>query len=128
MPKSVAAKMSASDPLGTVADALDIAVRAVKDGTVDAKVTAGDLLPAAGRFLSQFVYTTSYTLSYGVVFPAILIAKSIPANNAAVYGFVDGAKAANHMVVQLKNSRSESVAIPVRSRKRATTSKRKNTR
>jgi hypothetical protein len=128
MPKSVAAKISASDPLGTVADALDIAVTAVQDGAVDAKATAGNLLPAAGHFLSKFVYTTSYTLSYGVVFPTILIAKSIPANNSVVHGFVDGAKAANDMVVQLKNHRSDSVAMPVRSRSRATTPKRKNTR
>ena len=127
MPKNVAAKMSASDPLGTVADALDIAVRAVKNGAVDAKANAGNLLPAAGRILSRVVYTTSYTLSYGVVFPTILIAKSIPTNNAVVHGFADGAKAANDMVVQLKNRRSESVTMPVRSRSRATTPKRKIT-
>ena len=71
MPKSVATKTSARDPLKTVADALDVAVKAAKDGAAEAKTTAGKMLPAAGRFLSRFVYTTSYTLSYGVVFPAI---------------------------------------------------------
>ena len=92
MPKSMATKTSARDPLKTVADALDVAVKAAKDGAADAKATAGKMLPAAGRFLSRFVYTTSYTLSYGVVFPAVLIAKSMPANNAVVHGFVDGAQ------------------------------------
>ena len=106
MPKSIATKISTRDPLKTVADALDVAVKAAKDGAVDAKVTAGKMLPAAGQFLSRFVYTTSYTLSYGVVFPAILIAKSMPANNAVVHGFVDGAKAANEMVYPDEESSS----------------------
>ena len=95
MPRNVAAKTSSRDPLKTVADALDTAVKAAKDGAADAKATAGKMLPAAGRFLSRFVYTTSYTFSYGVVFPAVLLAKSIPPNNAIVHGLVDGAHAAN---------------------------------
>jgi hypothetical protein len=128
MPKNVATKTSARDPLKTVADALDVAVKAAKDGTAEAKTTAGKMLPAAGRFLSRFVYTTSYTLSYGVVFPAILIAKSMPANNAVVHGFADGAKAANDMVVQIKNRRLESAAVPVQSRSGVNKAKRKATR
>ena len=128
MPKSVAATISSRDPLKTIADALDVAVKAAKDGTTDGKATARKMLPAAGRFLSRFVYTTSYTLSYGVVFPAILIAKSMPLNNAVMHGFVDGAKAANDMVVQMKNRRLESVAVPVRSHGRTTKARRKATR
>ena len=88
MAKSVAAKRT-TDPLKTVAAALDTAVKAAKDGAADARATAGKAIPAAGRFLSRFVYTTSYTFSYGIVFPAVLIAKSVPANNAVVHGFVD---------------------------------------
>ena len=128
MPKSMATKTSARDPLKTVADALDVAVKAAKDGAADAKVTAGTMFPAAGRFLSRFVYTTSYTLSYGVVFPAILIVRSVPANNAVVHGFVDGAKAANDLVVQIKNRRLESAAVSVRSRSGRAKAKRKATR
>ena len=63
-------------------------------------------LPAASRFLSRFVYTTSYTFSYGVVFPAVLLAKSIPSDNAFVHGLVDGAKAASDTVDQWKSSRA----------------------
>jgi hypothetical protein len=55
-------------------------------------------------FLSRFVYTTSYTISYGVVFPATLIARSIPLDNAAVRGLMDGAKAATEKAHQLKGS------------------------
>jgi hypothetical protein len=128
MSKNVAAKTSSRDPLRTVADALDTAVKAAKDGATDARVTAGKMLPAAGRFLSRFVYTSSYTLSYGVVFPAILIAKSIPANNAIVHGFVDGAHAASDTVVQMKTRRLEPPAAPARARTRSTKSKRKTTR
>ncbi len=128
MPKNVAAKTLSRDPLRTVADALDTAVKAAKDGAADAKATAGKMLPAAGRFLSRFVYTTSYTFSYGVVFPAVLIAKSIPANNAIVHGFVDGAHAASDTVVQMKTRRLEPPAAPARTRTRSTKTKRKTTR
>jgi hypothetical protein len=135
MSKNVAAKTTSRDPLRTVADALDTAVKAAKDGAADAKATAGKMLPAAGRFVSRFVYTTSYTFSYGIVFPAVLIAKSIPANNAIVHGFVDGAHAASDTVMQMKTRRQKPPAAlaqtrtsPAQTRTRATKSKRKTTR
>ena len=128
MPRNVAAKTASRDPLKTVADALDTAVQAVKDGTADAKATAGKMLPGAGRFLSRFVYTTSYTLSYGVVFPAMLLARSIPPNNAVVHGLVDGAQAASNLVTQMKNRRLESPVQPARSRTKSTKGKRKAAR
>jgi hypothetical protein len=59
-------------------------------------------LPVASRFLSRFVYTTTYTVSYGIVFPTVLIANCIPTNNAVVYGFIDGARAASEKADQLK--------------------------
>lgn len=128
MPRNVAAKTSSHDPLKTVADALDTAVKAAKDGATDAKATAGKVLPAAGRFLSRFVYTTSYTFSYGVVFPAMLLAKSIPPNNAIVHGLVDGANAASDLVLQMKYRRLEPPTQPVRSCAAKTKGKRKTTR
>jgi hypothetical protein len=103
MSENVAAGASLVDPLKTVADALETAVQAAKDGAADAKATVEKALPAASRFLSRFVYTTSYTFSYGIVFPAVLIAKSIPTNNAMVHGFIDGARAATETVDQLKS-------------------------
>jgi hypothetical protein len=127
MARNAAAKTPSRDPLKTVADALDMAVKAAKDGAVDAKVTAGKMLPAAGQFLSRFVYTTSYTVSYGIVFPAVLLAKSIPANNPIVHGFVDGAHAASDMVVQMKNRGLESPRQPVRAHTKTTRAKRKST-
>jgi len=125
MAKTPAAKVSSRDPLKTVADALDTAVKAAKVGTADAKKAADQAFPAASRFLSRFVYTTSYTFSYGFVFPAVMIAKSIPANNAVVHGFVDGARAASDMVDQLKHRQLDAPAEPLASRSRSTKRKRK---
>jgi hypothetical protein len=102
MSENVAGQASSDDPLKSVAEALETAVQAAKDGAADAKATVEKALPAASRFLSRFVYTTCYTISYGLVFPTVLIAQSIPTNNAAVNGFVDGARAASDRVEQLK--------------------------
>ncbi len=103
MSDNVTAGASSVDPMKTVADALETAVQAAKDGAADAKATVEKALPAASRFLSRFVYTTSYTFSYGIVFPAVLIARSIPSNNAIVHGFIDGARAATETVDQMKS-------------------------
>jgi hypothetical protein len=110
MSENVATGASSTDPLKSVADALETAVRAAKDGAADPKATVEKALPAVSRFISRFVYTTSYTLSYGVVFPTVLIAKSIPTHNAIVDGLVDGARAAVDMVDQLKAR--EGVSLP----------------
>jgi hypothetical protein len=93
---SVAA--SGSDPLTAVADAMDAAVEAARDGADRARATVADLVPAAGRLLSLAVYKTSYTISFGVVFPAVMIANAIPKQNAVVHGLIDGALAARDAV------------------------------
>ena len=45
MPKNDVVKTSSDAALKTVEDALNMAVKAAKDGAADAKVTAGKLLP-----------------------------------------------------------------------------------
>src|SRR5258708_3482536 len=92
-----------SDPLKAVADALDAAVKVAQEGAEEARATAADALPAASRFLSKMVYHTCYSISYGVVFPSVLLARSIPKDNAAVHGFVDGAHAAKDMVEGMRS-------------------------
>ncbi len=111
MSENMVTGASSTDPLKSVADALETAVQAAKDGAADARSAVDKALPAASRFLSRFVYTTSYTLSYGVVFPAVLLAKSIPSDNAFVHGLVDGAKAASDTVDQWKSSRAGTSVI-----------------
>jgi hypothetical protein len=119
MAKNRTTKASTSDAMKTVADALDKAYKAAKGGTADATAAAGRALPAASRFLSRLVYTTSYTLSYGVVFPTMMLARSIPENNSVVQGFVDGARAANDRVDTWKHRRerrsAERPALPSKS-------------
>ena len=60
--------------------------------------------------MSRFVYTTCYTISYGVVFPSVLVARSMPKNNAIVHGLVDGANAAFDMVDEMKKRKLEAQA------------------
>ena len=70
---------------------------------VECQGDGGHVVPAAGRFLSRTVYTMSYSLSYGFVFPVAFVAKSMPADNAVMHGLVDGARAANDWVDDLKH-------------------------
>jgi hypothetical protein len=91
-----------SDPLKAVADALDTAVKATKDGVEKARETATSALPAASEFLTQAAYKTCYGISFGVVFPTMLLVRAIPKDNAAVHGLVDGAKAALDLVKEMK--------------------------
>ena len=86
------------------ASAMDTITKAAKDGAIDAREAANRVWEKTGLFVSRFVYTTSYTLSYGVVFPAALIARSIHRDNAAVRGLMDGAKAATEKVRAMKSS------------------------
>ncbi len=89
-------------PLQAVADATDAAVKAAKEGTEEARATIAEALPTASHFLSRAVYKTCYSISYGVVFSSVFVARSIPKNNAMVHGFVDGAHAAVDMVSEMK--------------------------
>jgi hypothetical protein len=87
-----------SDPLQSVADAMQAAVDSARDGAIQAQDAAARVLPGISRFASRFVYTTCYTISYGVVFPTTLLAMSIPTNNSFVQGMIDGSHAARQKV------------------------------
>jgi hypothetical protein len=91
------------DPLKTVADALEAAVQAAKDGATNAREAAAEYLPESGSLLSKVAYNTCYAISYGLVFPSVLLAHSIPQNNAFVHGLIDGAHAARDMAAEMKN-------------------------
>lgn len=95
---------SAADPLKTAADAMALAVQAAKDGAADARAKANELMPAVGLFFSRLTYTTSYAISYGIVFPALFVSRAIPKENALVHGLVDGAAAARDAVTSLGKS------------------------
>jgi hypothetical protein len=82
MSGNLAAEASLNDPLKTVADALETAVRAANDSALDVNARVEKALPAASRFLARVIYTAGYTISYRIVFPSVLIAESTPTNNA----------------------------------------------
>jgi hypothetical protein len=107
MSENATVEAQASDPLKTVADAMEHAVQAAKDGAIDAKARVDQALPGVNRFVSRFVYTTCYTISYGVVFPSVLVVRSIPKNNPIVHGLVDGAHAAVDMVDDMRKRKLE---------------------
>jgi hypothetical protein len=94
------------DPGQSSAGALDLVTRAARDGAADARAAATRTWAATSLFASRFVYTTCYTVSYGVVFPVMLLARSIPQNNSAVQGLIDGAHAAIHKAEQHQQASS----------------------
>jgi hypothetical protein len=103
---------ASSDHVASTSGILDVARQAAHDGAVDAREAAARTWTATSRFLSRFVYTTSYTVSYGVVFPAVLLAQSIPRDNAAVRGMIDGAHAAILKVDELRGTALERPEVP----------------
>ena len=62
--------------LDPVSSTLDLASNAVRQGAIDARHAAEKTWSATSLFVSRFVYTSCYTVSYGVVFPATLLARS----------------------------------------------------
>ena len=104
-------EMTTMDPLATVADAMRNAAQAARDGAADAKARAERAVPEVGLFLSRFAYTTSYAVSYGVVFPTMLLVRSIPRDNPVFHGLQDGA-AAVAMLDEMRRKREEQAAEP----------------
>jgi hypothetical protein len=101
----------AADPLRTAADAMALAVQAARDGASDAQAKVAEIMPAIGGFLSRLTYTTCYAVSYGVVFPTLLVVRALPKDNAAVHGLVDGALAARDALAD-RNRRAHTAAGP----------------
>jgi len=95
------------DPGQSSAGALDLVTRAARDGAADAREAATRTWAASRLFASRFVYTTCYTVSYGVVFPVMFLACSVPQNNSAVRGLIDGAQAAMHKAEQFRSASSD---------------------
>jgi hypothetical protein len=99
-----------SEHVATESGILELASRAAQDGASDARDAAERAWTATSLFLSRFVYTTCYTVSYGVVFPAVLLAHAIPRDNVAVRGLIDGAQAAILKVEEVRGRALEPTA------------------
>ena len=88
-----------NDPLHSVADALDAAVErgaGRNGGRKGEGIRLHCRLIASS--LSGLTYKTCYAVSYGIVFPTILVVRAIPKENAVVQGVIDGARAAIELV------------------------------
>ena len=84
--------ISSHDPIESTAGTLELVAQAAQRGAADAREAAARTWTATGLFVSRFVYTTCYIISYGVVFPSVLLARAVPVNNAAVRGLIEGAQ------------------------------------
>lgn len=113
MTDDVTTETATSDPLKSVADAMENAVQAAKEGALDARAKVEEALPRVNRFMARLVYTTSYTLSYGVVFPTVFVAQSIPRENPIVHGLVDGAQAALDALDEMRKRKQDAAAPDV---------------
>src|SRR3954451_8705245 len=107
---AMTAESNSADPLKTAADAMALAVQAARDGASDAQTRASEAFPAIQAFLSRFTYTTFYALSYGVVFPSLLVARALPKENALVHGLVDGGLAARDAVAGMGRKDADGAA------------------
>jgi hypothetical protein len=82
-----AAQSFADREMQSVADAMQDAAAAADDA-------AKEVGPRVLRGLSRFAYTSSYVLSYGVVYPVVFVAHLLPQENPVMHGLRDGARAA----------------------------------
>ena len=82
---------SSNQPLRAVATAVATAAGAMRDGTSDAVSKAREAVPVVGRFVSRVVYSSSYYLSFGVVFPTMLVANIVPGGDVLATGLLDDA-------------------------------------
>jgi len=93
--------ISSHDPIESTAGKLELVAQAAQRGATDARLAAARTWTATGLIVSRFVYNTCYIISYGVVFPSVLLARAVPVNNAAVRGFIEGTQAARHKVDEM---------------------------
>src|SRR4051812_34674979 len=95
---------SATVSLRPQADAggtFDLVAQAARQGASDAGEAAVRAWSATGLAVSKLVYNTTYSVSFGLVFPVAFVAQAIPRDNAAVRGLIEGSQAAGHRVDHL---------------------------
>jgi hypothetical protein len=88
----------------------EMIAKGARSGAADARAAAERAWNASGLFARRFVYTTSYTISYGVVFSAAMVARAVPKDNAAVRGLIDGAHAAREKVDDMMGEPASTLA------------------
>ncbi len=76
----------------------------VSDALASAREGLSGMIPQRQGVLGRTVYSTSYAISYGVVFPTMLVARALPRDNALFHGLADGAEAARERVFGWEDS------------------------
>jgi hypothetical protein len=103
------------DSMKSVSTAMATAAEAVRDGASDALAKVKQVVPVTGEYVSRFVYSSFYYLSYGVVFPTLLVTNFLPGCSPIANGLVDGAAAANDVLVEMKEKAAAQKAAKVES-------------
>jgi hypothetical protein len=78
----------------------------VVDADCDSAMKGRTAILPPRPFVSQIVYSTFYFASYGIVFPALLVANVVPGLGAIGDGLADGTFAACDAVRQRKGRRA----------------------
>ena len=83
--------------LNNVADAIDAAANRLESEANGCLTTLKSNTDGAysSKFPQKIVYSTCYTLSFGVCFPVFLLCRYVPKENSLVRGMIDGGTAAN---------------------------------
>ena len=86
--------------LNDVADAMDAAADQM-DSSANGQpaaltTTNGEIWQP--KFAQKLIYTSCYTLSFGVCFPTFLLCRYVPRNNPLIQGMMDGSAAATRDV------------------------------
>ncbi len=85
---------AASNSLAAGSSSMDLVLSAARAGAADASEAAARVWSRTSLLVSRTLYVAAYGISFGVVFPAALLARSVPHDNAAVRGLIEGAHAA----------------------------------
>lgn len=97
------------DPFRAIAEAMAAAAEELgNDGDVTETNAGAEMAERSPRgMLGDAVYSTSYGLSYGVIFPAVLAFGLIPRDSAAGRGLRDGADTAKRSVDNLRKQKDD---------------------
>jgi hypothetical protein len=90
---------------------MDLVLQAARAGAADASEAAAKVWSRTGIVVSRAVYLAAYGISFGVVFPAALLARAVPVDNAAVRGLIEGAHAASRQVDAILSRSLEAPAM-----------------
>jgi hypothetical protein len=101
-----------TDPLRTAADAVALAARAAREGVADAQARASGALPHMNRIFNRLTYSSFYAISYGVVFPTMMLVGSLPQDHKAVQGLIEGGAAARDAATRLRRVMEASHSRP----------------